>query len=71
MTAWPSIADDSRHAMLCAVESVEEITTTLGPLKPIILAVERAGTKADNDVARALLACEANRRQRKARRARQ
>jgi hypothetical protein len=27
MTAWPSIADDSRHAMLRAVESVEEITT--------------------------------------------
>ena len=44
---------------------------TLAPLKPIIVAVERAGTKADNDVARALLACEANRRQRKARRARQ
>jgi hypothetical protein len=26
MTAWPSIADDSRHAMLRAVESVKEIT---------------------------------------------
>ena len=70
MTAWPSIADDLRHAMLRAVENVEMITTKACAVEADHPRGRARRAKADNDVARALLACEANRRQRKARRAR-
>jgi hypothetical protein len=55
---------DLRRAMLRAGKAERMIVTMLVALRPVVLAVERAGTKVDSDIAWALLAVEANRRRR-------
>ena len=66
MSAWPAISASMRRALLGRGWAEGEIDETLSALRPIVVAVERAGTRVDEDVAWALLACEADRRRRRA-----
>jgi hypothetical protein len=58
------------RAMLRAGKAEREIAPMLDALRPVVLAVERAGTKVDDELAWALLAVEADRLRRRARMAR-
>lgn len=66
VTSWREIERDLRRAMLRAGKCEREIVATLDALRPVVAAVERAGTVVDADIAWALLACEADRRRRRA-----
>jgi hypothetical protein len=70
VSAWPSVEADLRRAMLRAGKSEREIVTILAALRPVVLAVERAGTVVDDELAWALLAVEADRLRRRAQQAR-
>jgi hypothetical protein len=65
MNAWVEIEADLRKAMIAAGKDQREIDATLDALKPIVLAVEKAGTKVDADIAWCLLAVEADRQRRR------
>jgi predicted phosphoribosyltransferase len=56
MTTWSDIEADLASAMTRMGKSASEITTTLDALRPVVLAVERAGVRVDCDVAWALVA---------------
>lgn len=66
-SAWPAVAADLRRAMLQAGRSESQIAAFLEALRPVVVAVERAGTKVDNEIVWALLAVEADRQRRRAR----
>jgi hypothetical protein len=50
-SAWPAIEADLRRALLRAGKAEREIVTMLDVLRPVVAAVERAGTRVDSDVA--------------------
>jgi hypothetical protein len=70
MTAWHAIEADLRRAMVRAGKYEHEIVMALDALRPILVAVEKAGTKIDVDVAWALLATLADQRRRRVQAAR-
>ncbi|HEV2549008.1 MAG TPA: hypothetical protein VGU20_16825 [Stellaceae bacterium] len=51
MSAWPAIAASLRRALALRGAAEAEIDDTLSALRPVVLAVERAGTRVDEDVA--------------------
>ena len=64
MSAWPAIETSLRRALLIRGEVCAKIDAMLEALRSVVLAVERAGTRIDEDVAWALLAAEADRQRR-------
>jgi hypothetical protein len=68
--AWNRIEADLRRAMARAGKFEHEIVAMLDALRPVVAAVERAGTRVDCDVARAMLAVAADRQRRLAQAAR-
>ncbi len=66
MSAWPAIESDLRRAMLQAGRSEREIDATLDALRPVVLAVERAGTRIDIELCWALLCVLADKQRRAA-----
>jgi hypothetical protein len=65
MSAWPTIESDIRRALLRRGSYVHEVDGTLDALRPIVLAVERAGTRIDQDIAWCLLAMLADQQHRR------
>jgi hypothetical protein len=64
VSTWPAIEADLRRELLQAGRCEIEIDNMLAALAPVVLAVERAGTHVDSDIAWALLAVETDRRRR-------
>jgi hypothetical protein len=66
MSTWPAIESDLRKALLAADTTEHVIDIALAALQPIVVAVEKAGTRIDIELAWALLAVQADRQRRAA-----
>lgn len=65
MSVWTDIESDLRRAMVSAGKDQREIDAMLDALRPVVLAVERAGTRVDEDVCWCLLAVLADQQHRR------
>jgi len=65
-SAWPAVAADLRRALVQAGRSESQIGAMLEALRPVVAAVERAGTRIDLEIAWALVGVIADRQRRRA-----
>ncbi|MGH7012557.1 MAG: hypothetical protein ACREEL_00105 [Stellaceae bacterium] len=66
-SAWPAVVADLSRALSQSGRRENEIAAFIDALRPVVTAVERAGTRIDAEIAWALLAVEADRQRRRAR----
>jgi hypothetical protein len=69
-SAWDKVEPDLRRALQRAGHGEPAIVEALSALRPIIVAVERAGTRVDEELAWACLVCFGDQQRRKAQAAR-